>query len=113
MSSGSQCPGPWIVNSAPGIRAPHTLLILPSGSPTLQLDDGIGDAPVLQAHGKSTHHFLAIRPTRTLVSVDTLVQCTRCAASGLMKLPPMEADVSAAPVAFHLRRTRHRDWSHQ
>src|SRR5271165_3164062 len=50
-SSFSQLPLQWIVNSAPGVPASHSLPeILSSSSPTLQLDDGIGDAPVLNAN---------------------------------------------------------------
>ena len=52
MSSVYQLSGQWIVGSAPGVLASHALLeIFPSGSPALQLDDGIGDSPVLDAHG--------------------------------------------------------------
>jgi catechol 2,3-dioxygenase-like lactoylglutathione lyase family enzyme len=102
MLSVSQLPGQWIVNSALGVRASHALLgILSSGSPALPLDDGIGDAPVfVGAWDRVRAIFLAMCPIRTLVLVDTLVQCTRCPASGLMKLPPMEADASASIAAF-------------
>jgi hypothetical protein len=103
------------VNSALGVRTSHAFLgILSSGSPALQLDDGIDDAPVfVGAWDRARAIFLAMYPIRILVLVDTFVQWTRCPACGLMKVPPMEADVSVATAALHLGRTRYRDGSLQ
>jgi hypothetical protein len=103
------------VNSALGVRASRAFLgIVSIRSPALQLDDGIDDAPVfVVASDRVRAIFLAMYPIRILVLVDTFVQWTRCPACGLMKVPPMEADVSVATAALHLGRTRYRDGSLQ
>jgi hypothetical protein len=47
-------PTPWPVDRelcTTRARFVHSRRIISSGSPTLQLDDGIGGAPVLEAHG--------------------------------------------------------------
>jgi hypothetical protein len=74
-SSGSQVPGQWIVNSAPGVRASHTPFVFFQATVQSCNWTMVLAMPRFRRHvGSGTHHFFGMFPIRTLVSVDTLVQ---------------------------------------
>jgi hypothetical protein len=107
-------PTPWpsgLWNSAPGVPAPRALRkIVSSGRPTLQLDDGIGDVAVLEAHGigyalffgdVSNPHFGIGRYLRP-IDPSSRIWWDEGAADG--------SSWKRSNDPPHVGRTRYRDW---